>query len=128
MTDSTADRTPFLIPDTTGEEWDSTLETTTAFRIKPGGLLRPMPRPQPISDETNIGRKKRMLLLPEEGPDFIFIDYPRAIELSMHFYNAQRSGDFEEPVDSLISWIRSSGLDDRGWDGTDLTGGWYNGL
>ena len=42
------------------------------------------------------------------------------------FYAAQRSRKL--PVDNPIPWRTDSALKDRGDNGEDLTGGWYDGL
>ncbi|XP_011498432.1 PREDICTED: endoglucanase 10-like [Ceratosolen solmsi marchali] len=51
-------------------------------------------------------------------------DYARVLELSLLFYEAQRSGKLAP--DNRIAWRGDSGLDDRGDDGEDLTGGYYD--
>ena len=52
-------------------------------------------------------------------------DYPRVLELSLLFYEAQRSGKL--PADNRIPWRGDSALNDRGLNGEDLTGGYYDG-
>jgi hypothetical protein len=42
--------------------------------------------------------------------------------LSFLFYEAQRSGKL--PANNRISWRGDSGLDHKGPDGRDVTGGW----
>jgi hypothetical protein len=44
---------------------------------------------------------------------------------SILFYEIQRSGKL--PDDNRIGWRGDSGLNDRGDNGEDLTGGWYDG-
>jgi len=44
---------------------------------------------------------------------------------SLLFYEAQRSGKL--PADNRIPWRADSALDDRGSNGEDLTGGYYDG-
>lgn len=41
------------------------------------------------------------------------------------FYRAQRSGKL--PANNKIPWRGDSALNDRGQNGEDLTGGWYDG-
>lgn len=45
---------------------------------------------------------------------------------SILFYEAQRSGKL--PPDNRIPWRADSALHDRGDNGEDLTGGWYDGM
>ncbi|XP_060815983.1 endoglucanase E-4-like [Bombus pascuorum] len=51
-------------------------------------------------------------------------DYARVLELSLLFYEAQRSGKL--PENNRIPWREDSALDDRGLNGEDLTGGYYD--
>lgn len=52
-------------------------------------------------------------------------DYAQVLKLSLLFYEAQRSGKL--PKDNRISWRGDSALYDRGLNGEDLTGGYYDG-
>lgn len=52
-------------------------------------------------------------------------DYAKVLELSLLFYEAQRSGRL--PADNRIPWRGDSALNDRGINGEDLTGGYYDG-
>ena len=52
-------------------------------------------------------------------------DYAKVLELSLLFYEAQRSGKL--PADNRIPWRGDSALGDRGLNGEDLTGGYYDG-
>lgn len=52
-------------------------------------------------------------------------DYDRVLELSLLFYEAQRSGHL--PHDNRVTWRGDSALHDRGQHGEDLTGGYYDG-
>jgi endoglucanase len=45
--------------------------------------------------------------------------------MSMLFYEAQRSGKL--PADQRVTWRKDSALNDRGNNGEDLTGGYYDG-
>ena len=47
------------------------------------------------------------------------------LEKSILFYEAQRSGKL--PASNRIPWRGDSALNDRGSNGEDLTGGWYDG-
>lgn len=51
-------------------------------------------------------------------------NYAEALQKSMFFYQAQRSGDL--PEDFPVSWRGDSGLRDGADVGKDLTGGWYD--
>lgn len=53
-------------------------------------------------------------------------DYEEALRLSLLFYEAQRSGKL--PEDNRIPWRGDSALDDKGLNGEDLTGGYYDGM
>jgi len=48
-----------------------------------------------------------------------------ALQKSIMFYEAQRSGRL--PDNNRIPWRGDSALNDRGNNGEDLTGGWYDG-
>lgn len=52
-------------------------------------------------------------------------NYAEVLELSLLFYEAQRSGKL--PRDNRIPWRGDSALNDRGLNGEDLTGGYYDG-
>ncbi|KAK7588147.1 hypothetical protein V9T40_005392 [Parthenolecanium corni] len=51
-------------------------------------------------------------------------DYKRVLHLSLLFYEAQRSGHL--PPNNRIPWRGDSALNDRGENGEDLTGGYYD--
>jgi len=51
-------------------------------------------------------------------------DYIDVLHKSILFYEAQRSGKL--PDNNRIPWRGDSALDDKGIDGEDLTGGWYD--
>jgi len=51
-------------------------------------------------------------------------NYAEALQKSMFFYEAQRSGDL--PADNPVSWRGDSGMSDGSDNGVDLTGGWYD--
>jgi hypothetical protein len=44
---------------------------------------------------------------------------------SLLFYEAQRSGKL--PPDQKVTWRKDSALNDKGQNGEDLTGGYYDG-
>ena len=48
------------------------------------------------------------------------------IDKSLLFYEVQRSGDLPES-EMRVKWRKDSALDDRGKNGEDLTGGYYDG-
>ena len=45
--------------------------------------------------------------------------------MSMLFYEAQRSGKL--PATQRVTWRKDSALNDKGANGEDLTGGYYDG-
>lgn len=57
----------------------------------------------------------------EAAPRF---NYAEALQKSMFFYEAQRSGDL--PADNRVNWRGDSALEDGADVGLDLTGGWYD--
>jgi hypothetical protein len=52
-------------------------------------------------------------------------DYKEVLTKSLLFYEAQRSGKL--PADQKVTWRKDSALNDRGQNGEDLTGGYYDG-
>ncbi|HEX8914633.1 MAG TPA: glycoside hydrolase family 9 protein, partial [Humisphaera sp.] len=56
-----------------------------------------------------------------EPPKF---DYAEALQKSLWFYEAQRSGKL--PADNRVPWRGDSALADGRAEGVDLTGGWYD--
>jgi hypothetical protein len=52
-------------------------------------------------------------------------DYKEVLRSSLLFYEAQRSGKL--PPDQKVTWRKDSALNDRGQQGQDLTGGYYDG-
>jgi hypothetical protein len=52
-------------------------------------------------------------------------DYSKLINISMLFYEAQRSGKL--PANQRVTWRKDSALNDKGNNGEDLTGGYYDG-
>ena len=50
-------------------------------------------------------------------------DYAEVLRKSLMFYKAQRSGNLSS---NTIQWRQSSHLDDKGEDGEDLSGGYYD--
>lgn len=53
-------------------------------------------------------------------------NYDEVLEKSILFYAAQRSGKL--PADNPIPWRNDSAVLDKGQNGEDLTGGWYDGM
>ncbi len=51
-------------------------------------------------------------------------NYAEALQKSLFFYEAQRSGDL--PANNRINWRGDSGMTDGSDVGRDLTGGWYD--
>lgn len=52
-------------------------------------------------------------------------DYDKVLRLSLMFYEAQRSGHL--PADNRIPWRADSATTDKGQNGEDLSGGYYDG-
>ena len=52
-------------------------------------------------------------------------DYSEVLHKSILFYEAQRSGEL--PSNNRITWRGDSAMGDKGDNGEDLTGGWYDG-
>jgi hypothetical protein len=52
-------------------------------------------------------------------------DYKEVLTKSLLFYEAQRSGKL--PSDQKVTWRKDSALNDKGQNGEDLTGGYYDG-
>jgi hypothetical protein len=52
-------------------------------------------------------------------------DYKEVLTKSLLFYEAQRSGKL--PADQKVTWRKDSALNDKGQNGEDLTGGYYDG-
>ena len=52
-------------------------------------------------------------------------DYKAVLRNSLLFYEAERSGKL--PPDQKVTWRKDSALNDRGQQGEDLTGGYYDG-
>ncbi|RMX51380.1 hypothetical protein pdam_00011347, partial [Pocillopora damicornis] len=59
---------------------------------------------------------------PSRGPGKY--DYSEVLKLSILFYEAQRSGKL--PPNNRVKWRKDSALGDKGPNGEDLTGGWYD--
>lgn len=57
--------------------------------------------------------------------DGLRYDYGHALGLSILFYDAQRTGKL--PANNPIGWRGDSLLYERGDNGEDLTGGWFDG-
>jgi endoglucanase len=51
-------------------------------------------------------------------------NYGEALQKSLYFYEAQRSGDL--PAGNRVNWRGDSGMTDGADVGRDLTGGWYD--
>jgi endoglucanase len=51
-------------------------------------------------------------------------NYGEALQKSLYFYEAQRSGDL--PASNRVNWRGDSGMTDGADVGRDLTGGWYD--
>ena len=51
-------------------------------------------------------------------------NYGEVLKLSILFYEAQRSGKL--PKNNRVKWRKDSALNDKGQNGEDLRGGWYD--
>nr|AOV94252.1 cellulase [Antipaluria urichi] len=51
-------------------------------------------------------------------------DYKQVLNYSLLFYEAQRSGKL--PADQHVTWRKDAALDDKGNNGEDLTGGYFD--
>ncbi len=65
------------------------------------------------------------IIIPSIGSNGNY-DYDKVLHASLLFYEAQRSGKL--PPDNRIHWRGDSMLDDKGENGEDLTGGYFDGL
>lgn len=63
-------------------------------------------------------------MLPSSG-ELGSYNYDRVLEMSLLFYEAQRSGKL--PNDNRVTWRRDSCIKDIGQRGEDLEGGYYDG-
>ncbi len=89
----------------------STSSATATPTFTPIGTPTPAstgsPTPTPVVD-------------PGTGP----FNYAEALQKSLYFYEAQRSGPL--PANNRVTWRGPSGLTDGRDQGIDLTGGWYD--
>ncbi|WP_123371944.1 glycoside hydrolase family 9 protein [Cellulomonas sp. PhB150] len=102
-------------------------------RLDPGTLSGPADPPRPrgrraaVAVSATLALAAGMLAAPlataATAADPAF-NYAEALQKSMFFYDAQRSGDL--PDDFRVSWRADSGMTDGADVGKDLTGGWYD--
>lgn len=59
------------------------------------------------------------------GLSLFRFNYSEVLDLSLLFYEAQRSGKL--PASQRVKWRKDSALNDQGNDGEDLSGGYYDG-
>ena len=76
----------------------------------------PQPPTTTPGPQTTTGTTRRPSALP--------YDYQEVLRKSLLFYEAQRSGPL--PTDNRIPWRGDSAMNDRGQNGEDLTGGYYD--
>ncbi|ESO99300.1 hypothetical protein LOTGIDRAFT_113614 [Lottia gigantea] len=69
---------------------------------------------------TNINHKR----ITDFSGDHTKYNYDQILQLSILFYESQRSGKL--PANNRIPWRGDSALNDKGSNGEDLTGGWYD--
>ncbi|XP_050412030.1 endoglucanase A [Patella vulgata] len=79
--------------------------------------------PTATAEFINLGKDD---FKPTELPnkDHTKYNYDQVLELSILFYETQRSGKL--PANNRIPWRGDSALGDKGQNGEDLTGGWYD--
>ncbi|GAT34732.1 cellulose binding domain-containing protein [Terrimicrobium sacchariphilum] len=97
------------------------LDSDSVLPIPPKGELRLTLWAEP---GLKLDPPRRMLFRARSGsqsrPDF---NYAAALQMSLYFYEAQRSGKLG---DTRVAWRRDSGLSDGADKGVDLTGGYYD--
>ncbi len=116
-------------------EWNRTIPPSGTVRFgflgSPGGILTPPaylalrsksepPVLKPFPAPT-LGPDIRQEI-PPSPPETI--NYAEALQKSLYFYDAQRSGPL--PPDFRVKWRKSSGMQDGMDAGLDLTGGFYD--
>ena len=81
-------------------------------------------RPSSSPPSTNCpssGPSNKSTTAPQKSGEY---NYGQVLRLSILFYEAQRSGKL--PSENRVEWRKDSALDDKGENGEDLTGGWYD--
>ena len=91
-------------------------EETTSAPVTTNPLATPaQTQPQVVTQSPPVSTTP-----PQSGA----YNYNEVLHKSILFYEAQRSGKL--PTNNRVSWRKDSALNDRGENGEDLTGGWYD--
>ena len=79
----------------------------------------------PLPDDSDGGIPPAEPTEPGDGkPQLGAFNYAEAMQKSLYFYDAQRSGDL--PEDFRVDWRANSAIDDGFDEGVDLSGGFYD--
>ncbi|KAK3581339.1 hypothetical protein CHS0354_016183 [Potamilus streckersoni] len=97
--------------------------TATVEGVNGGGSQSQNTEHTPTPTHPSIGGTQIQLVTSNIGGSATKYDYAKALELSILFYNAQRSGRL--PANNSIPWRGDSAVNDSD-DGHDLSGGWYD--
>ncbi len=96
----------------------ATRTSTSAATITPIGT--PTPPSTSAATATPVVSTPTPVVDPGTGS----FNYAEALQKSLFFYEAQRSGAL--PANNRVTWRGPSGLHDGAAQGVDLTGGWYD--
>ncbi|KAJ7374820.1 hypothetical protein OS493_005172 [Desmophyllum pertusum] len=91
---------------------------------RPSSTRRPKPTKRPSSTRRPKPTKRPKSTPPPKPTTAGKYNYNEVLKLSILFYEAQRSGKL--PRNNRVKWRKDSALKDKGVDGEDLTGGWYD--
>ncbi|MEO8205032.1 MAG: glycoside hydrolase family 9 protein [Chthoniobacterales bacterium] len=72
----------------------------------------------------NLGRRTATVTITEKSSSTGAFNYGEALQKSLYFYDAQRSGDL--PANFRVKWRGDSAMNDGKDVGVDLTGGFYD--
>lgn len=78
----------------------------------------------PLPSMTPEAPRPGVAVTPPPPPAPVALNYAEALQKSLYFYDAQRSGRL--PENFRVAWRRDSGLEDGRDVGVDLTGGYYD--
>ena len=111
-----------------------TVEPPTVGPSSPQPQTNGPSSPRPISNRVSSTQATTTTKLPLPTPSSRPItvspqnlnnyNYGEVLKLSILFYEAQRSGKL--PKNNRVKWRKDSAKNDRGENGEDLTGGWYD--
>ncbi|CAG2244247.1 unnamed protein product [Mytilus edulis] len=97
--------------------------TSPQFNVMVQGTMKDGNVPSAQAYLQNMGHDNFKPPIPS-NTDGTKYNYDEVLMKSIMFYLAQRSGKL--PADNPIPWREDSALNDRGQNGEDLTGGWYD--